>query len=232
MAIDPSDGRRWVLLPGTLCSGCVFGAFLDALGVPETARHAIVLRHPRVEDYLEELAAACVPGAVVCGFSLGAIVAAHLADRLPARAFLFFGLNPHADRPETRDTRLDLARDIARIGGAKALATRLPQLSGPAPDQARAMILDMADDTQDLIGAQTDLALSRPGALPALARAQVPAGFLTGTHDTSAPLAQAQAAAKAAPSGHLVPLPGLGHFALVEDPGACGQAVARCLAGG
>jgi len=225
MAIDPADGRPWILLPGTLCSGRIFGAFLDHLGVPDTVRRPFVLRHPRIEDYREPLTAACTDNAVVCGFSLGAIVAAHLADQLPARAFLLFGLNPYADRPAMRDGRLDLARDVGDVGGTAALAARLPVLAGPDRERARSLILDMADDTADHIGAQTELALTRPGALDVLARTQAPVGLFTGSQDMSAPFAMAEAAAGAAPSGRLMPLNGLGHYALVEDPLACRAAV-------
>ncbi|MCZ4348156.1 alpha/beta fold hydrolase [Devosia neptuniae] len=225
MAIDPADGRPWILLPGTLCSGRVFGAFLDGLAVPETARQPIIMRHPGVGDYMPELTSLCVPGAIICGFSLGAIVAAHLTDRLPADAYLLFGLNPQADRSDKRDGRLSLAREVARIGGAKAMASRMPVLSGPGPSAARALILDMADETAGHIEAQTELALKRPGALSALARTQAPIGLFTGTQDTAAPLASAEAATRAAPSARLVPLHGLGHYALVEDPAACCRAV-------
>ncbi|MEV8467633.1 alpha/beta hydrolase [Fluviibacterium sp. DFM31] len=227
MAIEPAEGRPWVLLPGTLCSGRVFEPLLDRLGVPEAARHPVALRYPRVEDYLDEVTTACVPGAVVCGFSLGAIVAAHLADRLPSSAFLLFALNPLADRPEARAGRLDLAREVGEVGGARALAARLPALTGPSPDRTRAMILDMAEVCSGLIEAQTELALTRPGALKTLARTTAPISFLTGTGDTWAPLALAETAAQATPAGRFVPLEGLGHYALVEDPDACCAAVAH-----
>lgn len=229
MATELARRHPWVLLPGTLCSGRVFDGFLDGLGVTEAARHTVALRHPRVEDYEDELTSACRPGAVVCGFSLGAIVAAHLADRLPVAAFVLFGLNPHADHPDKREGRQALARDVARQGGAGAMASRLPELAGPAPDTAQELILAMADDTAGDIAAQTDLALNRPGALPALSRTQVPVGLFTGTQDSAAPPALAEAAAQAAPRGRYVPLPGLGHYALVEDPAACCLAVENSL---
>jgi pimeloyl-ACP methyl ester carboxylesterase len=137
MAIEAGDERRWILLPGTLCTGAVFDPFLDALGVPVAARQVVELRHPAVEDYLPELAALADPRAVICGFSLGAIVAAHLADRVAAADCLFFGLNPHADAPAKRQGRLDLAVDVARLGGSAALAARLGPLAGPEPEAAR-----------------------------------------------------------------------------------------------
>lgn len=227
MAIDRSDGRPWVLLPGTLCTGAVFDAFLDALGVPLASRKVVDLQYPRVEDYADILAGSVTPDTIICGFSLGAIAAAHLADRLDAAELVLFGLNPHADDPAKHDGRLDLARDVAMLGGQEALASRLPPLAGPHPEQARALVLSMADAAQQFIEAQTALALNRPGALPALAGARCPVTMVTGTDDNQAPLTLAQDAASAAPNGCVVALNGLGHYALVEDPIACARALSE-----
>ncbi|WP_323765820.1 alpha/beta hydrolase [Marinovum sp.] len=227
MAIDLTDGRPWVLLPGTLCSGAVFDGVLAALGVAGAARRPLAMRHPSVEDYLPELRAACSPGAVVCGFSLGALVAAQLADRLPAGAFVLFGLNPHADDPAKRPDRQALAAEVTGQGGAAAMGGRLPPLYGSDPEGARRLILDMADKTAGDIVAQTGLALSRPDALPALSRCRAPVGLFTGTQDGVTPLALAQTAAAAAPEGRALGLAGLGHYALIEDPAACAAAVLR-----
>jgi pimeloyl-ACP methyl ester carboxylesterase len=227
MAIEAGDGRRWILLPGTLCTGALFDPFLDALGVPVAARHVVELRRPAVETYLPELAALADPHAVICGFSLGAIVAAHLVDRVRVAECLFFGLNPRADDPAKRQGRFDLADDVRRIGGAAALGARLAPLAGPDPAGGRAHILTMADETGGLIEAQTKLALERPGALRALSRAAMPVTFLTGEADEQAPLFLANEGAAAAPNGRVIPLPGLGHYALVEDPLACAQAVTK-----
>lgn len=229
MAIDRSAQRRWVLLPGTLCTGAVFDPMLDRLGVAAGARHVVTLDHPRTEDYLPAIAAVSDERAIVCGFSLGAIVAAHLADRIRAAALVLFGLNPHADDPAKRDGRLALAADVARFGGGAALATRLAALSGPQPKVGRARILAMATSSAKMINAQTRLALERPGALPALRAARMPVLLLTGTEDTQAPLPLAHEAARAAPQGTVLPLQGLGHYALVEDPALCARTLAAAL---
>ncbi|WP_152533313.1 MULTISPECIES: alpha/beta hydrolase [unclassified Labrenzia] len=225
MATELTDGRSWVLLPGTLCTGAVFDAFLDALAVPARFRHVVSLRHPNVEDYRDELQAKCAPGSIVCGFSLGAIVAAHFADCLCAKELILFGLNPHADRREKRSDRIKFAQDVHCRGGAIALASCLQPLAGPQPSKARETVLKMADDVQEHIDAQTQLALSRPGAIEPLLKSNLAVSLLTGTEDMQAPLALARDAANAAPFGRVVPLVGLGHYAVVEDPVACSNAV-------
>ena len=112
MDIKLDDGRPWVLLPGTLCTGAVFDGFLDAVGVPKIARRVVEMRYSHVDDYLQTLKALCTPETVICGFSLGSIVAAHHADQLPVSAFFLFGLTPYADDPAKRESRLALATDI------------------------------------------------------------------------------------------------------------------------
>lgn len=226
MGIDQPEGRPWVLLPGTLCTGAVFSALLEALNVPTNAQTVVELCHPNIEDYLNNLTDVITPNTIVCGFSLGAIVAAHLADRLNAAQIVLFALNPHADDPAKREGRLALANDVDIAGGMSALADRLPPLAGPKPDFARAHVLSMAGQAQHLIDPQTQLALHRPGALAALAKARCPVTLLTGTQDQQAPLSLAQEAAGTAPDGRAIALDGLGHYALIENPSACARALA------
>jgi len=76
-----------------------------------------------------------------------------------------------------------------------------------------------------MISAQTQLALSRPGALPALGSARAPVVTVTGQTDHMAPPRLGQTAANTAPRGTFAELAGLGHYALLEDPVACAQAV-------
>lgn len=223
MAIEDLRSRDWILLPGTLCTEDVFTGFLDTLEIPAERRKSIGLNLPAVEDYRQVLAP-FASGAVLCGFSLGAIVAAHNADTFSSARTIVFGLNPFPDDPTKTKDRRALEQDVLANGGASALSIRLPALRGPDPGKARRKILAMADAAAPDIGAQTELALTRPGALDALSRSQSPVLSLTGSHDDMAPLAQGQAAAHAAPFGQFICIPNLGHYALLEDPEACAKA--------
>jgi pimeloyl-ACP methyl ester carboxylesterase len=223
MAIEDLRTRDWILLPGTLCTEEVFTGFLDRIGIPTKQRKPVRLRFPAVEDYAEILVATA-NGAVLCGFSLGAIVAAHLADRISTSRTLLFGLNPFPDDPAKATGRLALQRDVLDNGGASALSSRLPRLGGPDPDRARATILAMADMASSDIEAQTALALTRPGALDAFSRTRSPVQVMTGSQDDMAPALQGRTAAEAAPFGRFKEIPGLSHYALLEDPAACAEA--------
>ena len=224
MAIDGFSKRPWVLLGGTLCTEIVFEGMLDAMKVPTSHRRHIPLNQPKIEDYTP-IFSDLPHETVVCGFSLGAIVAAHFADRMSAHRLILFGVNPFADDPANAKNRHGLAKDVTSLGGAAALTARAPEVFGPTPDLTRAMIYQMADTAADMIDAQTRLALTRSGAVPALARAKMPVLAITGTQDKSAPPNYGKAAAQAAPDGKFVALEGLGHFALLEDPKACATAV-------
>lgn len=229
MAIKDLVDSPWLLLPGTLCTSAVFDGFLDVLGVDTERRQHVQLDQPSVEDYratFENLR----DDTIVCGFSLGAIVAAHCADRMTAQHLVLFGVNPFADDPAKAQSRRDLEADVTAHGGAAALQARTPEVYGQTPNKTRDQIYAMAAATADHITAQTDLALSRPGALPALANALIPVLSLTGSHDTSTPPAQGLAAAQSALHGQFYSLDGLGHFALLEDPSACAAAVLQMIA--
>ncbi|MBM2332414.1 MULTISPECIES: alpha/beta fold hydrolase [Marivita] len=222
MAIEGLSNKPWLLLPGTLCTGAVFDRFLDGLGVAHTARTFVTLDRPSIEDYRVDFDGLATD-TIVCGFSLGAIVAAHFADSMTADRLILFGLNPYADDPAKAPLRHALLQDVRTFGGAAALKTRLADIFGPAPDATRAAICQMAEETAPLIGAQTQLALSRPGALPALTQAAMPVLAATGTQDQASPPPQGQAAAQNAPNGQFRRLDGLGHFAPLEDPSACAK---------
>lgn len=220
MAIEDLRTRDWILLPGTLCTEEVFNGFLDCIGIPTAQRKPVRLRFAAVDDYAEILAPIS-QGAVLCGFSLGAIVAAHLADQFSTSRTVLFGLNPFPDDPAKAAGRRDLERDVRDKGGASALSSRLPRLRGTDPDRARATILAMADVASSDIEAQTALALTRPGALEALSRTRSPVQVMTGSQDDMAPALQGQTAAEAAPFGSFGDIPNLGHYALLEDASAC-----------
>ena len=223
MATDRLSESPWLLLPGTLCTAAVFDDFLDVLGVGTAQRHALSLNSPCIRDY--GAAFADIPAdTVVCGFSLGAIVAAHHANQMTAGKLMLFGLNPYPDDPSKAAGRHDLAADVIANGGAAALKARALAVHGPDTAKTREAIYQMANETTPLIDAQTRLALTRPGALPALAQARMPVLSLTGSHDQNASTAQGLAAAEAAPHGRFICLEGLGHYALLEDPAACAKA--------
>ena len=221
MNTDSMISKQWFLLPGTLCTDEVFLPFLNALGVSQSQRTVIPIRYQSVDEYERLLTEDVPPGSVVCGFSLGAGVAAHLADRLDIGLLVLFGVNPHADDPEKYQLRRDLENDVLAHGGRKAMSARVPEIHGMNAEIVLETILDMAEACGPYISKQTTLALERPGACSALSNARYPVLALTGSEDRMTPFSLAKDAAGAALNGTVTCLAGLGHYALLEDPHAC-----------
>jgi pimeloyl-ACP methyl ester carboxylesterase len=216
--------RPWVLLPGTLCTGAAFDGMLDCLGVPTDLRTTLPVREARVDAYGPALEA--VPDhAVICGFSLGSVIAAHHANRLRCARLILFACTHLSDDPAKADGRRAFATQVAESGGAAALAPSLTALKGPDPAGARAIILDMADQTAGDVAAQTDLSIGRPGAATELSACRVPVWFLTGTEDQQTPPDIARAAAEITVGGVFRSIDGTGHYALIENPRACADAI-------
>lgn len=199
---------------------------LHALSVPSSNRVPVPLDQPGIAIYRERLPQVVQPGDIVCGFSLGAIVTAHCADLLAhAQAIVLFGVNPFADAPEKRAGRLALRDQVAERGAQRVFAKTPPPIFADDAGAVLESIIDMAVETQAQLPAQTQLALSRPGALSALAQSSTPVFALAGTKDIMTPLSDATAAADAAPAGQAITLEGLGHYALLENPHACADAL-------
>lgn len=217
---------KWVLLPGTLCTPAVFDPVLTSLGVPLENRHAIKMDAACVSDYAPRLRGIVTGGEIVCGFSLGAIVAAHnLADLTHAGAVVLLACNPLPDPPGNRANR-EAVRDRVQRGEARDWVTENWTAMSTAQDpEIRETVIDMAHSTTDLITAQTELAATRPGAADALVSSALPLVFVTGADDRLTPAAQIRPIAEKARSAHLSILPGLGHFALLEAPDLVAGAV-------
>ncbi|MEO0496352.1 MAG: alpha/beta hydrolase [Pseudomonadota bacterium] len=220
------EARRWWLIPGTLCDASVFAPFLDALGVPLHSRNLIMLDRPAVGDYRDQLQDAVKGHDIVCGFSLGAIMVAHHADILPRGATLIlFSATPMPDDPSKAEGRAHMRELVLQIGGAAAMRQLSPALFAANPAAILDTIATMAERTAPNIEPQTQLALSRPGALAALHASKAQVIALSGGRDTQTPAELAARIADAAPNGTAVTLDGLGHYALLEGSELCAEAV-------
>ncbi|MEO0637484.1 MAG: alpha/beta hydrolase [Pseudomonadota bacterium] len=217
---------RWVLLPGTLATPEVFAPLMQALQIASHRRQVIELDKPHVNDYRAQLADAIQPGDVVCGFSLGAITAAHnLAALSRASAIILLACTPHPDPPENRTGR-NILRDRVLAGEARDWVAENADAMVARPDGVMIdKIADMAEACVHLIAAQTELAASRPGALEAIKNTQVPIFFVTGMRDRLTPPERVRDLVEQASSATLITIDGLGHYALIEDPQKVANAI-------
>ena len=223
---DLVGAGKWVLVPGTLCTGQVFAPLLDALGVAHSDRRFITPDAPDVRDYHARLRDEVTGGEVVCGFSLGALILAHNLGALKAaRIVVLLASNPFPDPPENRANR-ERVRDRVLAGGARDwVVENWEAMSTSRHADLQGFVAAMAEETTHLIPAQTELAASRPGAQEELARTDLPLVFVTGAEDRMTPASRVQPIVENARLGHLSIVEGLGHFALIEDPNRVARAI-------
>lgn len=213
--------NRWIILPGTLCTRAVFDPFLDRMNVPMRDRILIPVDRATVEDYQTIFAETIHPSDIVCGFSLGAHVVAHNVHAIAkagAQAAVLLSVNPLPDPPDFAPGRKAM-RDQVLAGRARDIIQNgWNSMSVDRGEKLVDTVSDMAVASADLINAQTNLALTRPGAVDVLADTELPMVFVTGSEDLKTPPDQAKKVAYAAKNGFFKGLDGLGHFALMEDP--------------
>lgn len=222
---------RWILLPGTLCTPEVFDPVLDHLGVGPSQRIGFPVDMPSLRDLGHRLSQVVRAGDIVCGFSLGSLVMAqNLAALGRARALVLLSLNPLSDVPAKGVTRR-AARDRVQSGDAEGWVTdnwrAMSTSGGPEP---RRTVIRMARETTPLIAAQTEIAIARPDATPALLASGLPMVFVTGAEDAMTPPGPVEGIASRAPRATCRVLPGLGHFALLEAPERVAEAISHGLA--
>lgn len=217
---------KWVLVPGTLCTVRVFDPLLNELGVRRSDRLVITPDAPDVRDYDARLRTAVTGGEIVCGFSLGALILAHNLGALKhARAVVLLASNPFPDPPGNRANR-EAVRDRVLAGGARDwVIENWAAMSASNREDLRDFVASMAEETAELIPAQTELAASRPGARDDLANTDLPLIFVTGSEDRLTPANLLSTIVDNSQHAQFHVIEGLGHFALIEAPDQVARAI-------
>lgn len=193
-----------------------------------------------IQDSADFVAAvlAELPGPVgVAGFSMGGYVALALARRHPEAlgALALVDTRAAAD-DEAEKAKRDEAIATVRSSGVGAIAEGLlPKLLSPLSlsnrdllERARRIMLRQKPET-----VEADLAAmrDRPDARASLPEIAIPTLVLVGEQDALTPPADSQAMADAIPGARLVTIPGAGHLAPMERPGAVAAALSDFFAG-
>ena len=218
-----------LLLPGTQSDARVSAPLLDRLparAVLDDDMHGEIDMGALAERLLAD-APRCF---AIIGFSLGGIAALEIAARAPERVAGLALLDANG-----RDVPAEMhaARRATPAGAAShatlAGETLWPSYVAPARigDEAlRALIIDMAERAPEGAAVrQTELALSRVDSRPRLAALTMPALVLAGAEDAVSPPDIQRELAEGLPDATLVLVTGAGHFAPLEAPDACADAV-------
>ncbi len=225
---DEPSSLPLVLLPGTLCDDRVFGPMLTCLRPDLPGLIAQVIRFDSCDSTTaaaNHILQHAPKHFALLGFSLGGIVALHVAARAPERvrgiALLDSTTSPV---PESqREGRQVQAAQAHRIGLRSHLERHLWPVYIAATRQGDVTLQDQLHRMAASLGAeayqrQTNLALNRPDAHPLLRSLRMPALVLAGEEDRICPPEGQRALAAALPNATLAMVPEAGHFAVMEKP--------------
>ncbi|MFI6604558.1 alpha/beta fold hydrolase [Nonomuraea sp. NPDC050536] len=170
--------------------------------------------------------------AVVGGLSMGGYVTMAFCRRHPDRVMgvILADTKASADPPPAQENRERIARAVLEDGSEVLVRDVLPALIGRTTRERRAMVfgrvrgLVQSAPPQAAAWAQRAMA-RRPASFDTLAGLKVPVLVVVGEEDELAPIADAEAMAKAVPDGRLEVIPKAGHLSAVEQPEAFNAAV-------
>ena len=225
-----------VLLPGTLCDHRVFAPMLAHLRGRVTGLTTQVIQTdscssvPAAVQYVLEHAPEHF---ALLGFSLGGIVAMHVAAQAPKRVcgLALVDSTPSPVPEPQHEIRRAGAAGAARLGLRSYLEQHLWTHYVAAARQGDTTLQEQMHEMAVAVGAealarQTELLLTRPDARGMLASLAMPALVLAGEEDRLCPVDVQLALAAALPRATLALVPGAGHFALMEKPDAVAAPVA------
>jgi 3-oxoadipate enol-lactonase len=175
--------------------------------------------------------------AVVGGCSMGGYAAFAFVRRHPQRlaALVLQDTRAGADSPDARANRATLAAKVLAEGASAAAEAFLPKLLGETTHRERQALVAsvreriLATPPQGIVNALHGLA-ARADSRETLPTIAAPTLVLVGAEDALTPPAEAATMAAAIPRARLDVIPGAGHLANLEDPGAFNAALRAFLA--
>ena len=218
---------RLIFLPGLACDSAMWQAQLAEmpahLSACATDVHA---RHDTLEAMAGTLLAEHVGELILCGASMGGMLAMEVARQAPARIWGLALLGTSA-RPEDAATRAlrEAAIVLFEQGRmAEVLKANLPL----AFDASRAADTALHQSYLDMIGRagaaqlvrQNRAVIARPDALAHIGQLHCPVLVLCGENDQLTPPERSRELAVAIPGAELVLLPRCGHMLTMEQPPA------------
>lgn len=228
---------RVLLIPGLACDAAIWHDQLAALPRRWQATATdVATRHDGIEAMAAALLAEHEGPLVLCGASMGGMVAMEASRQAPARVRGLALLGTSA-RPETPDMRTlreqaivlfeqGRADEVLRANVAFAFDPRHPDLR-TLTERYVALVL-RAGSTQ--LVRQNRAVIARPDARPHLPALRCPVLVLAGASDRLTPPECAREIAGLAPGAELHILPQCGHMLTMEQPDAVNTLLLAWLA--
>ena len=218
---------RLLFLPGLACDSTMWQAQLAEmpahLSACSTNVHA---RYDTLETMADTLLAEHVGELILCGASMGGMLAMEVARQAPQRVRGLALLGTSA-RPEDAATRA--LREAAIVLFDQGRMAEVLQANLPlAFDASRAADTELHQTYLDMIGragaaqlvAQNRAVIARPDALAHIGQLRCPVLVLCGESDQLAPPERSRDLAAAIPGAELDLLPQCGHMLTMEQPEA------------
>ncbi len=225
-----------MLIPGLACDAVMWQAQLQVLPAHFRTRVTDVhARHDTIEDMARALLDETPGDLVLCGASMGGIVAMEVVRQAPRRIKGLALLGTNA-RPETGDIRK--MRELAIVLFESGRAAEVLRANVPLAFHAsRATDAQLAQTYLDFVlraGAaqlvrQNRAIMSRPDARAHLPSVSCPVLVLCGDSDQLTPPECSREIASLIPAAQLEMVPQCGHMLTMEQPGIVNAALLRWL---
>jgi pimeloyl-ACP methyl ester carboxylesterase len=224
-----------VLLPGTLCDARVWRAQVDVL----SAQRPVVVCQLGGERTMESEVTSYLdifpPRFVLGGFSLGGIVALEFYRQAPDRVagLILVSSNARPDPEPSRENRRKLvaqveAGELEHVFDESLLPWYFWHQCGNRDELTR-LVRAMAHSNVASFANQSRYASDRPDSRPLLKSINVPVLLICGDSDVLTPPERQEELAYGLSQATSMLIPQCGHFATLEAPDACSQAMKRWL---
>jgi pimeloyl-ACP methyl ester carboxylesterase len=177
-----------------------------------------------------------LPGAVVCGLSMGGYVAFAMwrLARWRIRGVVLADTRAGADTDEARERRRRMLDLLAEKGPAGVAAEMLPGLLGRTTHRSRpalvAQVRELIEaNAPESIAAAIRALMDRPDSTPRLPGIDVPASLIVGEEDTLTPPDLSGEMRQLLPDADLTTIPEAGHLSNLEAPRLFNAALAEYL---
>jgi pimeloyl-ACP methyl ester carboxylesterase len=228
---DRSGKQRILFLPGLLCSRELFTWQIDHLPEPFQTEYTDLPPLPSMEEIAGQLWQSLQEQqdrqekTILCGLSLGGIVAMEMFRQHPERVEGLILMNTNAldEDPETSRRRFALAEKAARLGpGRMALENLMPVLVHPEHAESRELretIFNMAEASGlKRLEAHARALACRRDYTPILNTLRCPVLIIAGKEDLLCPAPRLENLRKALPHGEVTLLEKCGHLSTLERP--------------
>jgi pimeloyl-ACP methyl ester carboxylesterase len=232
--VFPHDRTLWEpQLDGLKDVARVIAPDLRGFGSAETVPETMTM-----DDYAADLKALLdelgIPGAVICGLSMGGYVALAFLARYPdaTKGLILCNTRAGADNEKAREGRYATAQKALDEGMAAIAEGMVPKMLSGAdvfthPDLRSSVENMMARQSPEAVAAAAHGMALRPDRTAMLSSIKVPVLVITGSEDTLIPPSEAMAAK--IPGSDFAVIPKVAHLSNLEDAEAFNDAVRTFL---